>query len=398
MAFNVSLSQGVLSNLLALSNTTDQINTVQNRLATGKKVNSALDNPTNFFLAASFTNSINTLATILDNITIGQRTIEEANNGITSLTDLISSTQGSLNQALASNPTTAVITGSTTAVSGVTITATTTLTSIGFAATDVITVSDGTANTVTFTAGTNTVQLLLNAINGSANGKAKAELGGDGRLLLEAAGATYSLSITSNTTNGVALGNLGFNSVATNGTVNNTASATGVTNSTRTALAAQFNALRTQIDQLAIDSSYNGVGLLNSGSLTIFTNETSTAKVILTGNNDSSTGLGLTSTFSANSFQDNYEVNAAITATKAALVSLQNQASTYASQVSILQTRAQFTSKTSNNLNTGVNDLTLADSNQVGAQLLALQTRQSLSSTALSLATQADQNVLRLFR
>jgi flagellin-like hook-associated protein FlgL len=66
--------------------------------------------------------------------------------------------------------------------------------------------------------------------------------------------------------------------------------------------------------------------------------------------------------------------------------------------VSILQTRAQFTSKTSNNLNTGVNDLTLADSNQVGAQLLALQTRQSLSSTALSLATQADQNVLRLFR
>ena len=399
MAFNVSLSQGVLSNLLALSNTTDQINTVQNRLATGKKVNSALDNPTNFFLAASFTNSINSLATILDNITIGQRTIEEANNGITSLTDLISSAQGSLNQALASAPTTAVVTGSTTAVSGVTITSTTLLSAIGFAATDVITVSDGTANSVVFTAtATQTVQSLINAINGSANGKAKAELNGDGRLLLEAAGATYSLSITSNTTNGVALANLGFNSVASNGTVNNTASATGVTNSTRTALAQQFNALRTQIDQLAVDSQYNGVGLLNSGSLVIFTNETSTAKVILTGSNDSSTGLGLTSTFSANSFQDNYEVNVAITATKSALVSLQNQASTYASQVSILQARAQFTSKTSNNLNTGVNDLTLADSNQVGAQLLALQTRQSLSSTALSLATQADQNVLRLFR
>jgi flagellin-like hook-associated protein FlgL len=399
MAFNVSLSQGVLSNLLALSNTTDQINTVQNRLATGKKVNSALDNPTNFFLAASFQNSINTLATILDNITIGQRTIEAANNGITSLTDLISSAQGSLNQALASAPTTALITGSQTAVSGVTITSSTLLSAIGFAATDVITVSDGTANTVTFTTtATQTVQLLLNAINGSATSKAKAEIAGDGRLLLEAAGATYSLSITSNTTNGVALGNLGFNSVATNGTVNNTASATGVTNSTRTALAAQFNALRSQIDQLAIDSQYNGVQLLNSGSLTIFTNETSTAKVVLTGSADSSTGLGLTSTFSANSFQDNYEVNAAITGTKAALLSLQNQASTYASQVSILQTRAQFTSKTSNNLNTGVNDLTLADSNQVGAQLLALQTRQSLSSTALSLATQADQNVLRLFR
>jgi len=399
MAFNVSLSQGVLSNLLALSNTTDQINTVQNRLATGKKVNSALDNPTNFFLAVSFQNSVNTLSVILDNITIGQRTIEEANNGITALTDLISSAQGSLNQALASAPTTAVVTGNQTAVSGVTFTSTTLLSSIGFAATDQITVSDGTGNTVVFTtSATQTVQSLINAINGSATSKAKAEIAGDGRLLLEAAGATYSLSITSNTTNGVALGNLGFNSVASNGTVNNTASATGVTNSTRTALAAQFNALRTQLDQIAVDSQYNGVQLLNSGSLTIFTNETSTAKVILTGSSDTSSGLGLTSTFSANSFQDNYEVNAAITATKAALVSLQNQASTYASQVSILQARAQFTSKTSNNLNTGINDLTLADSNQVGAQLLALQTRQSLSSTALSLATQADQNVLRLFR
>jgi flagellin len=398
MAVNVGLSQGVLSNLLALQKTTDQINTVQNQLATGKKVNSALDNPSSFFLANSFQNSINALNSVLDKISLGQRTLDAANSGISDLTSLLSSAQGTLNQALASAATTAVVTGNQTAVSGVTITATTTLSSIGFAATDVITVSDGTANTVTFTAGTNTVQLLLNAINGSALGKAKAEINGDGRLLLEAAGATYSLSITSNGANGLALANLGFNSVASNGTVNNTASATGVTNSTRTTLAAQFNALRTQIDQLAIDSQYNGVGLLNSGSLVIFTNETSTAKVILTGSNDSSTGLGLTSTFSANSFQDNYEVNVAITATKAALVSLQNQASTYASQVSILQARAQFTSKTSNNLNTGVNDLTLADSNQVGAQLLALQTRQSLSSTALSLATQADQNVLRLFR
>jgi flagellin len=398
MAFNVSLSQGVLSNLLALSNTTDQINTVQNRLATGKKVNSALDNPTNFFLAASFQNSINSLATILDNITIGQRTIEEANNGITTLTDLISSAQGSLNQALASAATTAVVTGNQTAVSGVTITATTTLSSIGFAATDVITVSDGTANTVTFTAGTNTVQSLLNAINGSASGKAKAEINGDGRLLLEAAGATYSLSITSNGANGLALANLGFNSVASNGTVNNTASATGVANSTRTALAAQFNTLRSQIDQLAVDSAFNGTSLLNSGSLTVVTNETGTSKIVLTGNNDSATGLGLTSTFSANSFQDSFEINAAISSVSTALTSLQNQASTYASQLSVVQARQDFTSQQVNTLTNGINNLTQADSNLVGAQLLALQTRQTLSSTALSLATQSDQNVLRLFR
>jgi flagellin len=403
MAFNVSLSQGVLSNLLALSNTTDQINTVQNRLATGKKVNSALDNPTNFFLAFSFQTSINVLNERLDAITIGQRTIEAANNGITSLTSLIQSAQGSLNQALATAPTTAVVTGNKTDVSGVTITASTLLSAIGFAATDVITVSDGTGNTVVFTTtATQTVQTLINAINAggaSGNSRARAEIGGDGRLLLEAAGATYSLSISTNSgSNGAALSNLGFNSNTNNGTLNNSAASTGVTNSTRTALAAQFNALRTQIDQLAIDSGYNGVQLLNSGSLTVFTNETSTAKVILTGLNATATGLGLTSTFTANTFQANADVNAAIVQTKASLVILQNQASTYASQVSILETRAQFTKETTNNLTTGINDLTLADSNQVGAQLLALQTRQSLSSTALSLATQADQNVLRLFR
>ena len=75
-----------------------------------------------------------------------------------------------------------------------------------------------------------------------------------------------------------------------------------------------------------------------------------------------------------------------------------NQASTLASQTSVVASRKDFTNSTINTLSTGINDLTLADSNQVGAQLLALQTRQSLSSTALSLATQADQNVLRLFR
>src|SRR5713101_3979948 len=146
MAVTVSLSQGVLSNLLALQNTTNQINTVQNQLATGKKVNSALDNPTNFFLASNYQTSINTLNTILDNITIGQRTIDQTNTGITQLTNLIQSAQGSLNQALASVPTTALLTGTATSISSSTITGSTLLSTFGFAATDVITIADGSTN------------------------------------------------------------------------------------------------------------------------------------------------------------------------------------------------------------------------------------------------------------
>ena len=79
-------------------------------------------------------------------------------------------------------------------------------------------------------------------------------------------------------------------------------------------------------------------------------------------------------------------------------VNVQNQSSTYSANVSVIQSRTKFTNEIINTLQTGINDLTLADPNEEGASLLALQTRQSLSSTALSLATQADQNVLRLFR
>src|SRR5437016_4353903 len=105
MPFAVSLSQGVLSNLLALQTTTNQINTIQTQLATGKKVNSALDNPSNFFLANALQTSVNTLNSLLDSINIGQRTLDAANNGITSLTNLLNSAKGTLNQALASAPT-----------------------------------------------------------------------------------------------------------------------------------------------------------------------------------------------------------------------------------------------------------------------------------------------------
>jgi flagellin len=396
MAFSVSLSQGVLSNLLSLQQTTDQINTVQNQLATGKKVNTALDNPSSFFLANSFQSNISTLNSLLDSISLGQRTLDAANDGISALTGLLNTAKGTLNQALASAATTSVLTGTATGITGAT-----TLASLGFGTSDTITISDGTTNTVVFTTtATQTVQnlqTLINAGGASTNHRNRSELSGDGRILLEGTTATASITVTTSSANTTALQNLGFNALATVGTVNNTAAA-GTLNTTRQSLAAQFDSLRTQIDQLAVDSGFNGVSLLNSQSLTVFTSATSSAKIVLTGNNDSSVGLGVTSTLSANTFQDNYDINSAIAAVSSAITKLQNQASTLSSQLSIVQTRATFTTQQINTLTNGINNLTVADSNQVGAQLLALQTRQTLSSTALSLATQSDQNVLRLFR
>jgi len=138
------------------------------------------------------------------------------------------------------------------------------------------------------------------------------------------------------------------------------------------------------------------VSLLNNQSLTVIMNQTATTKLVVVGNNDTSTGLGIVG--SQNGLQDNFDINTALTNVNNALTALQNQSSTYAANVSVIQARTEFTKEMINTLKTGTNDLTLADPNEEGASLLALQTRQSLSSTALSLATQADQNVLRLFR
>ncbi|MBO6932746.1 MAG: flagellin, partial [Roseibium sp.] len=76
---------------------------------------------------------------------------------------------------------------------------------------------------------------------------------------------------------------------------------------------------------------------------------------------------------------------------------LRAQASTFGTNLSIVENRQDFTKSLINTLEEGAGKLTLADTNEEGANLLALQTQQSLASTSLSLAAQADQNVLRLF-
>ena len=80
-----------------------------------------------------------------------------------------------------------------------------------------------------------------------------------------------------------------------------------------------------------------------------------------------------------------------------ALGIVRSQASSFGSNLSIVQNRTDFTKAMINTLQTGADNLVLADTNEEGANMLALQTRQQLSTTALSLASQASQAVLRLF-
>src|SRR5215470_19991334 len=99
MASNITLSAGVRQNLLALQNTADLLGTTQNRLATGKKVNSALDNPTNFFTSSALSARASDLSGILDAMANGINTLQAANNGLTSITKTVESMQATINQA-----------------------------------------------------------------------------------------------------------------------------------------------------------------------------------------------------------------------------------------------------------------------------------------------------------
>lgn len=372
---DITLSAGVRQNLLSLQGTANLMAQTQNRLATGKKVNSALDNPLNYFTSQSLGNRASDLTSLLDSIGNAVQTITAADKGITSLTKLVQTAQAIAQQALQSATTTAKVTGSVAGLAGTS--------TIGVTAGKTITVSDGTT-TATYTAGAgDTVQDFLDAVNASA-ANVVASLDSGGRIRIEASGAT-TIVIAGDA---VAAEKLAI------GLVDGTTAA-GTVNASRTSLATQFDDIRTQIDNLAADSGYNGINLLNGDALTVTFNETGTSTQSITGVTFDAAGLDITA--AANDFQTDADVNTALTELTTALGTLRAQAASFGSSLSVVQTRQDFTKAMVNTLQTGADNLVLADTNEEGANMLALQTRQSLSTTALSLASQADQNVLRLF-
>jgi len=167
--------------------------------------------------------------------------------------------------------------------------------------------------------------------------------------------------------------------------------------STRSGLVSQFNNILSQITTTAQDASYNGVNLLNADTLKLVFNEKSTSTLSITGVSFTASGLNLSNLTSGTDFVDNASTNGVLTSLNQASVTLRSQASTFGSNLSVVQNRQDFSKNLINVLQTGSSQLTLADTNEEGANLLALQTRQQLSLTSLSLASQADQAVLRLF-
>src|SRR6478672_12649379 len=96
----IVLSSSVRQNLLSLQSTADLLATTQSRLSTGKKVNSALDNPTNFFTAQGLDNRASDISNLLDSISNGVQVLQAANTGITSMQKLVDTAKSIANQVL----------------------------------------------------------------------------------------------------------------------------------------------------------------------------------------------------------------------------------------------------------------------------------------------------------
>ncbi len=267
---SITLTSGMRQNLFSLQQTSKLMELTQSRLATGKRVQTALDDPINFFSAENHQQRANDLAFRKDAMGEAIQTIKSGNNGIEAITDLIAAAKA-------------------------------------------------------------TAQSALSTTDGSE----------------------------------------------------------------RANLATQFGVLMGQIDDLSEDSGYKGINFLENDSLTVTFNADGTNAIGLSGFNGSSGGLGIAA--AQGSWASDTDVQAAITDLDEAKDILRTEAKELSNNLSVITTRQDFSEKMINTLEDGVANLTNADMNEEGANMLMLQTRQALGTTSLSMASQAAQSVLRLF-
>lgn len=468
---DINLSKSVRSNLSSLQNTASLMSKTSDRLSTGNKVNSALDNPTNFFTASSLNSRAGDLNQLMDSMANGIKTIEAADNGLSAITKNLESMQSTLRQARQDKSfktetfqlVAAPATGTTLDISGGAVGATpeeillnknsydsglvegTGLTDGAIATADAgknFTLTDGDKTTeAVVVAEGDTLQSLSKKINAAA-AKAGADISAsvtDGKLVVSSLNGTVTAADDGATTGGATLLGLGTASEVAKTTdemvksINISADLKGkvrasndngglrienlstqdltVTgangngsiagNTVRSDLAKQFNELRDQLDKLSDDASFNGINLLRGDNLKITFNETGSSSIDIQtkeGMQINSANLNLETTLDAADLDSDASIDGFIDQIKGALNQVRSQSSAFGSNLSVVQNRQDFTQKMINTLETGAGNLTLADMNQEAANMMALQTRQSLASSTLSMANQADQNVLQLLR
>jgi flagellin len=279
MALNtISLTAGMRANLFSLQKTSKDMEMTQGRLSTGLKVNTALDDPLNFFAAQEHRTRAGDLASRKDGMSEAIQTIKAANNGVETISSLIAQAR-----SLASSAMSATV--------------------------------------------TDALELMT-----------------------------------------------------------------------------QFEEVMDQIDDVAKDSGYKGINLLQSGQLTVqFAPSSDSSYLMVQGFGGATLAFEPTSTITSSGWAatatgiNSANIQTSIDGLETANETLRLESKKLSSNLSIITARDDFTTKMINTLEDGAAKLTEADMNEEGANMLMLQTRQALGTTSLSLASQAAQAVLRLF-
>jgi len=256
--------------------------------------------------------------------------------------------------------------------------------------------NNGTAVDVTFGDGTNGTVKSLDDLNAKlALNNMQASLDASGKLTISTTNDYASSTIGSTADGGTIGGSAASLFSAAQKPVEDVNS-----QNTRKSLLSQFNQILDNIKTTAQDASFNGVNLLNGDTLKLTFNEKGSSTMNLIGVTFDPAGLGLTKLGQGglNEFEDISSTNKVITSLTQASSALRQQASTFGSNLSVVQNRQDFNKQIINVLQTGSSKLTDADLNEEAANSQALSTRQSLTVSALSLANQAQQSVLQLLR
>jgi flagellin len=385
---DIMIGAAARASLISLQQITNDMTRVHKRLATGNRINSPIDGPASYFTASDLRARAAALNGLMDGIFSAERTIEAANNAIAAIETLLNSAKSVALEALQTPVTFVTITGSRSGMTLSTQIASGSGSLTRFEAGDQVTVSDGTT-TATYTAvNGDDVDDFLDAINNTANLQVEASLDSDGRIVLEAtSNVDVTIAATMDGSGGATLDSvLGL----TEGTTE------FEPNTTRQSLAQQFDTLLDQIDQMAQDAGYNGVNLLAGGDLSVIFNETGTSKLTMAGGDFAAADLGVNP--SSDEFQLDSAIDSAVAAVEAALTTIETQSTVFEANAAVISARQDFTENLSATLTSGADDLVLSDPNEDVAMLLALQTRQQLAATVLSLVNSEEQNALRLFQ
>ncbi len=416
---DIVLTAAVRQNLLSLQDTAALLSQTQTRLASGKKVNSALDNPTNFFTAAGLDARASDISNLLDSIGNGVQVLQAADTGITSLQKLVDTAKSIANQALQqpsgySTKSNVQFTG-TGAPSGPGVATASDLTTSKLnggvytftnSAGTVVTITVGTApsafNPVTKTAQVQSLDQFNQAL-ASAGVNLSTVISGTDSLTFTSTddGAGQTITATAAPAAPATLDAINISANAAGGGAGGAVTAAvpdPVSQTARATLVSQYNQIITQISTTAQDASFNGVNLLDGNSLKMIFDETGKSTLTIAGVTFNPGGLGLGPLTAGTDFTDNVHTQTVLTALNTASIMLRSQASAFGANLSIVQIRQDFSQKLINVLQTGSANLTLADSNEEAANSQALSTRQSIATSALSLANQAQQNVLQLLR